>query len=409
MRQKTFTGQIFLLLFLQIVAIQSLLSQHNNCIFKEPFLIIDFGVGKDVKDINEFPLTQYNRVINSCPLDGNYSIVPRSSDCFNGDWHTFRRDHTSNKNNSNMMLVNANPEGGVFLATTINGVKPKTTYQVALSLVNVCRIGGGCEPLPPNITITLTTAAGNKVVSFQTGLLSQTAAPHWRVYSGIFTTPENVTALKMILEDVTIGGCGNDFALDDITFRECIVPEPIVKKTPKPVAKTAKKPTGAITKSTPEKVFEKSLPVKKDSAGIALQKTDTSLLTHFPVKKMPSRPIPALLLTRDNPLIKEIETTPGEIVMELYDNGQIDGDTVTVYHNNELIVSRAGLSHKAVSFHIKVDTLQPYHELVMVANNLGSIPPNTSLMIITAGNKRYEVFISSSEQKNAKIVIRMKE
>lgn len=45
--------------------------------------------------------------------------------------------------------------------------------------------------------------------------------------------------------------------------------------------------------------------------------------------------------------------------------------------------------------------LQPPHELVMVANNLGSIPPNTSLMIITANDKRYEVFISSSEQKNA--------
>lgn len=48
--------------------------------------------------------------------------------------------------------------------------------------------------------------------------------------------------------------------------------------------------------------------------------------------------------------------------------------------------------------------LQPPHELVMVANNLGSIPPNTSLMIITANDKRYEVFISSSEQKNARVI-----
>jgi len=45
----------------------------------------------------------------------------------------------------------------------------------------------------------------------------------------------------------------------------------------------------------------------------------------------------------------------------------------------------------------------------MVANNLGSIPPNTSIMIITANNKRYEVFISSSEQENAKVVIDLKE
>jgi type IV secretory pathway VirB9-like protein len=45
----------------------------------------------------------------------------------------------------------------------------------------------------------------------------------------------------------------------------------------------------------------------------------------------------------------------------------------------------------------------------MVADNLGSIPPNTSLMIVTAKDKRYEVFISSTEQKNARVNIDLKE
>jgi hypothetical protein len=52
-----------------------------------------------------------------------------------------------------------------------------------------------------------------------------------------------------------------------------------------------------------------------------------------------------------------------------------------------------------------IDAMDPHHELVMVADNLGSIPPNTSLMVVTANNKRYEIFISSSEQKNAKIIL----
>jgi hypothetical protein len=108
-------------------------------------------------------------------------------------------------------------------------------------------------------------------------------------------------------------------------------------------------------------------------------------------------------------LIKRIEAPAGEIVIDLYDYDQIDGDTVSIYDNNELIVSRAGLSKKPISFKIKVDAMQPHHELIMVANNLGSIPPNTSLMIIAANNKRSEVFISSSEQKNAKLVIDLKE
>jgi hypothetical protein len=53
--------------------------------------------------------------------------------------------------------------------------------------------------------------------------------------------------------------------------------------------------------------------------------------------------------------------------------------------------------------------MDPHHELIMVAENLGSIPPNTSLMIITAAKQRFQVFISSSEQKNAKIAIDLKE
>jgi hypothetical protein len=123
------------------------------------------------------------------------------------------------------------------------------------------------------------------------------------------------------------------------------------------------------------------------------------------IKEKPVVAIPKLILTRENPVIKRIETSAGEIIINLYDNGEIDGDTVTIYHNNKLIVARAGLSEKPISFHIVVDAMHPHHELVMIADNLGSIPPNTSLMVVTANNKRYEMFISSSEQKNAKIVL----
>jgi hypothetical protein len=92
----------------------------------------------------------------------------------------------------------------------------------------------------------------------------------------------------------------------------------------------------------------------------------------------------------------------------LYDNGDIDGDTVTIYHNNALIIAGARLTQKPLTFKIAVDIQHPHHELIMVANNLGSIPPNTSLMVVTAGGKRFEIFISSNEQKNAKVVFDLK-
>ena len=66
------------------------------------------------------------------------------------------------------------------------------------------------------------------------------------------------------------------------------------------------------------------------------------------------------------------------------------------------------LSQEPISVTIAVSPSQPHHEIIMVAENLGSIPPNTSIMIITTAGSRYEVFISSSEQKNAKVVFDLK-
>jgi hypothetical protein len=39
----------------------------------------------------------------------------------------------------------------------------------------------------------------------------------------------------------------------------------------------------------------------------------------------------------------------------------------------------------------------------MYANNLGAIPPNTALMMVTAGDRKFEVYLSSSEQKSAAV------
>ena len=120
-------------------------------------------------------------------------------------------------------------------------------------------------------------------------------------------------------------------------------------------------------------------------------------------------PAPPQLTSRTNSLVKRIETEAGEIRIDLYDNGEIDGDTVSIYHNNVLMMAHARLSQKPLTVRISVDKDHPHHELIMVAENLGSIPPNTSLMIITAGTKRYQAFISSTEQKNAKVILDLKE
>lgn len=119
-------------------------------------------------------------------------------------------------------------------------------------------------------------------------------------------------------------------------------------------------------------------------------------------------PKPEVIQSRDNELVKNITVSEKNFKIDLYDNGEIDGDRISVYHNNELIVSNQMLTDKPISFIIHCDDNDPVHEFVMVAENLGTIPPNTSLMIITAGDKRYELFVTSTEQKNAVVRVEYK-
>ena len=103
-----------------------------------------------------------------------------------------------------------------------------------------------------------------------------------------------------------------------------------------------------------------------------------------------------------------MELTGDSITLSLYDNGEIDGDTVSVFVNNELVVSKVGL--KATAYK-KTIPIQPGEiiQLTLFAENLGSIPPNTGLLVVTTNNERYQVHFSSTLNKNSSVVLRRKE
>jgi hypothetical protein len=101
--------------------------------------------------------------------------------------------------------------------------------------------------------------------------------------------------------------------------------------------------------------------------------------------------------------IKEIKVDTGSIRLDFYDNAQIDGDIITVLLNNQPLASNQKLTAKPITLHIKVDLNNREQEITMVAENLGDIPPNTALLIITAGDKRYQLYLTSTEKKNAQV------
>ncbi|MGV3657495.1 MAG: hypothetical protein ACO1NX_06055 [Chitinophagaceae bacterium] len=101
--------------------------------------------------------------------------------------------------------------------------------------------------------------------------------------------------------------------------------------------------------------------------------------------------------------IQEIKVDTGTIHLSFYDNGEIDGDTISVMLNKTVLVSKQRLAAKPINVDIKVDMENTEQEVTMVAENLGSIPPNTALLIVRAGNKKYQLYLKSTGTRNAQV------
>ncbi len=106
---------------------------------------------------------------------------------------------------------------------------------------------------------------------------------------------------------------------------------------------------------------------------------------------------------RKNTLLKKIEVENKIIKVDLYDNGDIDGDSVSLFYNSKLLLSKKRLTDKAISFNLNIEDDSDSNDLIMYAENLGLIPPNTALMVVTDGKNRYEIRITSDLEKSGKI------
>lgn len=196
-------------------------------------------------------------------------------------------------------------------------------------------------------------------------------------------------------------------------------------KTDKPANSIAKKPlpkTGTPQKpavkpvAKPPVAATKKPPVKKPIVQVK-PKTDTvKKITNVPVvtqtpKQTIEKPVltvPTITRARTNELIQTLTVQSAEVQIKLYDNGEIDDDTISVYLDNKLLLASKRLSAAPISLSLKMNNDGEEHVLVMVAENMGRIPPNTSLMIVYDGEKRYEVRVTSTEQKNAMIRFKYK-
>ena len=210
---------LFFLLFKMIAASEA---QICNGSLGDPVVNLTFGSGANPGPSLAPGTTTYSFTSSICPDDGFYTIVNNTSGCFGNSWLSYSEDHTPGDNMGYMMLVNASVAPGVFFVDTVKNLCANTNYEFATWITNVIT-PTACNGLPnkPKLTFNIETPEGIVLSTYNTGDIPETINAVWKQYGFFFTTPATGSTVVIRITNNAPGGCGNDLALDDITFRPC--------------------------------------------------------------------------------------------------------------------------------------------------------------------------------------------
>jgi hypothetical protein len=178
-------------------------------------------------------------------------------------------------------------------------------------------------------------------------------------------------------------------------------------------------PAPAAVKIIKPAVKQKSVPAQPDVKTKTTPQTKLPPISTQPqpaqppfVIKTTPAPLPEKITQRQTDLQQLIEIAAADkdsIKIEVYDNGEIDGDTISLYYGSMPLAAKKLITDKALTFFVSLSKSNPISHLRLVAESLGSIPPCTALMVVTTKSKRYEVRLSSNFNKNAAVELFLKE
>ena len=194
---------------------------------------------------------------------------------------------------------------------------------------------------------------------------------------------------NFIIDNYTVGGNDPELidSIDQLSLRPVVIEESI-RNFPKENPVTISPPT----KKKEETPVAKTIIPNIESTPI--------IVINNPVK---APTIEEKFVTRKKVLVKEIPLSGDSIELRFYDNAEIDGDSISLFLNEKLLFQHIRLTGNAYSLKLATSELNNTNELIMVAENLGSIPPNTSYMLALVGDKRYEAYLASTEGSSAMI------
>jgi hypothetical protein len=211
-----------------------------------------------------------------------------------------------------------------------------------------------------------------------------------------------------VIENYTAGG--NDPDLIDSTSMAWKRTKPLPGPEPAVVPQQQAEPV--VTVPAPQPPPAKKEPEPAVTPGVkdtvpVLSKTEADPVVPRPATlpgssvKVPG--IQDKFTERRKVLTTELPLAGDTIELHFYDNAEIDGDSISLFLNNVLVFEHVRLSDKPHIVRFAVSELSENNELVMVAENLGSIPPNTSYMIAYVNGQRYTANLESTERSSAMI------
>ncbi|MGG9971833.1 hypothetical protein ACQ33O_08590 [Ferruginibacter sp. SUN002] len=217
-----------------------------------------------------------------------------------------------------------------------------------------------------------------------------------------------------VIDNYTLGA-NDSYIIDSVAQIAFIKPAPVMQE--EKIVEEIKEPiipeTVAVEEpgivETPPAIITPEVAVAEIPAPIeippVIKEPEITPIPDTP-KFTPVIPVPAIdekFMARKKVILTEIPLAGDSIELRFYDNAEVDGDSIAIFLNGHLMQEHIRLTEKAYIIKLAVAELQQTTELIMVAENLGSIPPNTSYMVCYVDDKRYEARLESTEQTSAGI------
>ena len=202
-----------ILCFLTIIAKAQLC--NNN--LGDPIINVTFGT----KDAPVRPKTTYD-FVGGCPSKGQYTINDFLFGC-GGYWVQMTGDHTPNDLNGNYMMVDAESTPGLVYMDTVHSLCSSLNYQFAAYITNIMTDVHTCDghAILPNLTFSIEDMSGSVIATYNTNNIPITNEKKWVQYGFTFQIPTGISDVILKINANAPDGCGNAFAIDDITLAMC--------------------------------------------------------------------------------------------------------------------------------------------------------------------------------------------